>query len=42
MVNVRPILGIIGILLTTLSLGMCLPAAVDAFSGNPDWKVFLA
>jgi trk system potassium uptake protein TrkH len=38
----RPILFILGILLTTLSIAMLLPALVDAASGNDDWQVFLA
>tara|TARA_A100001037_G_scaffold134926_1_gene122245 strand:+ start:6569 stop:7996 length:1428 start_codon:yes stop_codon:yes gene_type:complete len=33
---------ILGILLTTLSIAMFLPAIVDAASGNADWQVFLA
>ncbi len=37
----RPIFLIIGLLLTTLAAGMCVPAAADAFAGNPDWQVFL-
>ena len=38
----RPILMIIGTLLATLALVMCVPAVVDAFQGNPDWEVFAA
>ena len=38
----RPIFLIIGTLLAALALGMCLPAAVDAYAGNPDWQVFVA
>jgi trk system potassium uptake protein TrkH len=40
--NFRPILFILGILLTTLSIAMVLPALVDAAMGNLDWQVFLA
>lgn len=40
-INFRPILFVIGILLTTLSISMMLPAVADAVSGNRDWKVFL-
>ncbi|MCW8914614.1 MAG: TrkH family potassium uptake protein [Magnetovibrio sp.] len=40
MMDFRPILMILGILLATLALGMCLPALVDAIQGNPDWQVF--
>ena len=36
----RPIFLVIGILLATLALVMLVPAAVDAFAGNPDWEVF--
>jgi len=36
----RPIFLVIGILLATLALVMLVPAAVDAFSGHPDWEVF--
>ncbi len=42
MLDFRPILFIVGILLTTLSIAMVLPAAVDAAVGNPDWRAFLA
>ncbi len=42
MLNFRPILFILGILLTTLSIAMVLPALVDAAMGNLDWQVFLA
>ena len=38
----RPILMIVGTLLATLALVMCVPAVVDAFQGNPDWEVFAA
>jgi trk system potassium uptake protein TrkH len=38
----RPILFILGILLTTLSIAMVLPALVDVAAGNLDWQVFLA
>ncbi|GAB6051590.1 TrkH family potassium uptake protein [Magnetospira thiophila] len=31
---------VIGILLSILSLGMCVPAVVDAAIGHPDWQVF--
>ncbi|MEK9660808.1 MAG: TrkH family potassium uptake protein [Alphaproteobacteria bacterium] len=42
MIDFRPILYIVGILLTTLSIAMVLPAIVDATVGHPDWRVFLA
>ncbi|MFQ5985249.1 MAG: TrkH family potassium uptake protein, partial [Alphaproteobacteria bacterium] len=41
-IDVRPILMIVGILLTTLAVAMFLPALADASDGNPDWQVFLA
>lgn len=42
MFNFRPILLVIGLLLTTLALLMAVPAIVDGLFGNPDWEVFLA
>lgn len=36
----RPIFLVVGILLTTLAIGMCVPAVVDALLDNPDWQVF--
>jgi trk system potassium uptake protein TrkH len=41
-IDLRPILFIVGILLTTLAVAMVLPAIVDAAVGHPDWRVFLA
>jgi trk system potassium uptake protein TrkH len=38
----KPILFILGILLSTLAIVMMLPALVDAASGNLDWQVFAA
>jgi len=40
MMDFRPILMILGVLLATLAFGMCIPALVDAVQGNPDWQVF--
>ena len=40
MMDFRPILLILGMLLATLAIGMCIPALVDAAAGNPDWQVF--
>ena len=40
MMDFRPILMILGVLLATLAVGMCIPALVDALHGNPDWQVF--
>jgi trk system potassium uptake protein len=36
----RPVFFIVGILLTTLAFGMCLPALLDAYLRHPDWQVF--
>lgn len=36
----RPVFMIVGILLSTLALFMCIPAIVDLFIGHPDWEVF--
>ncbi len=36
----RPIFLVIGTLLATLALSMCVPAAVDAAAGHADWQVF--
>ena len=38
--DLRPVFLIVGMLLATLAGGMCIPAMVDAASGNPDWQVF--
>ncbi len=40
MMDLRPIILIIGILLSALAVGMCVPAVVDGVAGNPDWQVF--
>jgi trk system potassium uptake protein TrkH len=40
-IDFRPILFIVGILLTTLACAMLLPAIVDAAVRHPDWRVFL-
>jgi len=40
MMDFRPVLMILGVLLATLAFGMCIPALVDAVLGNPDWQVF--
>jgi trk system potassium uptake protein TrkH len=36
----RPVLYIIGILLTTLAAAMCAPLIADLVAGHPDWQVF--
>ena len=40
MLDFRPILFILGVLLSTLAGAMCLPAVADAVSDNKDWQVF--
>jgi trk system potassium uptake protein TrkH len=40
MIDFRPALFVIGILLTTLSVAMLAPFAVDVVDGHPDWQVF--
>ena len=40
MLDFRPILYIIGILLTTLAAAMCAPMVADLVVGHSDWKVF--
>jgi len=41
-INFRPILLGLGLLLAVLGAAMVLPALADATAGHPDWKVFLA
>lgn len=40
MMDFRPIVLVIGVLLAALAVSMMIPAAVDAIHGNPDWQVF--
>jgi trk system potassium uptake protein TrkH len=40
-IDFRPILQVVGILLSTLALAMFVPAMADLIAGNPDWQVFL-
>ncbi|MGF1624321.1 MAG: TrkH family potassium uptake protein [Alphaproteobacteria bacterium] len=40
MLDFRPILFIVGTLLTTLAMAMCLPAATDLVVGHKDWRTF--
>jgi len=42
MIDVRPLLLVIGILLTLLGVAMLLPAGIDLILNNPDWQVFFA
>ncbi len=41
MPDLRPVLFIVGAALLGLAAIMVLPAAVDSFDGNPDWRAFL-
>jgi trk system potassium uptake protein TrkH len=38
--DLRPVLRIVGVLLTTLAIAMVVPAIADATVGNRDWEVF--
>ncbi len=40
MIDFRPVLFIIGILVSTLAVAMFVPAAVDLAAGNDEWQVF--
>ncbi|WP_316978137.1 TrkH family potassium uptake protein [Shumkonia mesophila] len=40
MLSFRPVLYVVGLLLSTMSIGMCIPAAVDLYFDNPGWQVF--
>ncbi len=42
MMDFRPIISIVGILLCVLATAMIIPAVVDAAVGNLDWQVFAA
>ncbi len=42
MIQFRPILFFLGILLSALAVAMLVPALVDSARGNPEWRVFLA
>ena len=41
MIDFRPILFVVGILLTALGASMLIPACVEIYSGTPDWRAFL-
>ena len=41
MIDLRPVLFVIGILLVTLAVAMLLPALFDAAAANPDWRGFV-
>ena len=40
MIEFRPVIFILGILLSVLAVSMIIPAVVDALVGHPDWQVF--
>ena len=42
MINIRPVLFVVGVLLTTLGIFMFVPAMADATVNNHDWRVFMA
>ncbi|MEP3280109.1 MAG: TrkH family potassium uptake protein [Stappiaceae bacterium] len=42
MFDFRPILLVIGILLSTLGCAMMVPAIIDLANSNPDWRIFAA
>src|SRR3546814_15591349 len=41
MTELRPIVFILGILLSVLAIALVIPAIVDIAVGHPDWQVFL-
>jgi trk system potassium uptake protein TrkH len=41
-IELRPILFIVGVLLSVLAVAMVIPAVLDASAANPDWQVFAA
>ena len=41
MIEFRPIVYFLGVLLVALAAAMLVPAAVDAASGNAEWQAFL-
>ncbi len=42
MIELRPVVFTLGILLCVLAVAMAIPALVDALAGHPDWQVFTA
>ncbi|MBB4305278.1 trk system potassium uptake protein TrkH [Rhodobium orientis] len=42
MIDLRPIMLIVGALLATLGSAMMVPALIDLAEGNPDWQIFTA
>lgn len=41
MIDFRSIFLVVGLLLSTLAVITCVPAAVGAVKGSPDWQVFV-
>lgn len=41
MLNIRPVIYILGLLSCAMSAILCVPAITDAIFGNPEWHVFL-
>ena len=41
MIDFRPVLFVLGILVSMLGLAMLVPAAVDVFTGSSNWKAFV-
>jgi trk system potassium uptake protein TrkH len=39
-IQFRPVVFVLGILISVLSVAMIIPAIVDALAGHPDWEVF--
>ena len=42
MIDLRPALFVIGILLTTIAVAMLAPFTIDLINGHQDWKIFAA
>ncbi|MGP1256825.1 MAG: TrkH family potassium uptake protein [Kiloniellales bacterium] len=42
MLDLRPVLFVVGLLLSVLAVAMIVPALVDLVAGHPDWQVFAA
>ncbi len=42
MIELRPVIFVLGILISVLAVAMVIPAIVDALVGHPDWQVFAA
>jgi trk system potassium uptake protein TrkH len=41
-IDIRPVLFLVGVMLAVLGIAMWLPAFADLAEGHPDWRVFLA